>query len=414
MTMSRKSLVAMGITSLAIFAACGGGIGSGQVSGGGDAGSDGSLSSDSSGGSSGGEDSSSSSSGGVDSGSSSGAADSGSSGGSVDSGSSSGGVDSGSSSGGVDSGNDAGEDGGTVTPASFSGLVLWLRADLGVTQSGGAVSTWADQSGSGNDVIQSNSLYQPTYTAAGINGLPSIRTTLNEWFYLASGTPSSVITTSAAERFFVAQNATDPPTGGPFTGAVEGFWGTSHYETNVPYTDGLIYDGWCTATRQNGIAHTGVSLASPYIYDSYSQASDWEAFLNGTNIYTTSTNTFGAYAYRSPILGGTVSVVGGSPTITFSQPQTLAAGTQLSFDAQQGVIYTLANAVDASTSGTLSGNYGGTTDSAATTVSLTLILGPSAVSEFSEYVVYNRVLTSSERTSLTRYYFGTRYGIPVQ
>jgi hypothetical protein len=60
-------------------------------------------------------------------------------------------------------------------PRDLSGLVLWLRADLGVTKDGGnKVSNWADQSGSSNDAAQGTAANQPTYVASSINSLPTI------------------------------------------------------------------------------------------------------------------------------------------------------------------------------------------------------------------------------------------------
>lgn len=56
------------------------------------------------------------------------------------------------------------------------GLLLWLRADVGVTQdSNGVVSAWADQSGNSNDAFQGTASQAPTEVAAGINGQPVIR-----------------------------------------------------------------------------------------------------------------------------------------------------------------------------------------------------------------------------------------------
>jgi len=57
-------------------------------------------------------------------------------------------------------------------PTQLPSCVLWLRADLGVVQSTLAVSSWADQSGVGNDLSQATN--QPTYVASAINGLPGI------------------------------------------------------------------------------------------------------------------------------------------------------------------------------------------------------------------------------------------------
>jgi hypothetical protein len=52
------------------------------------------------------------------------------------------------------------------TPKQLPGLVLWLRADAGITIATG-VSNWADQSGSGNNFAQATPGNQPTVSAAG-------------------------------------------------------------------------------------------------------------------------------------------------------------------------------------------------------------------------------------------------------
>lgn len=51
-------------------------------------------------------------------------------------------------------------------PSQLPGLVLWLRADLGITIATG-VSVWADQSGNGNNATQGTPAAQPTYFASG-------------------------------------------------------------------------------------------------------------------------------------------------------------------------------------------------------------------------------------------------------
>ena len=63
---------------------------------------------------------------------------------------------------------------GTIfSPLSLSGLVLWLRADLGVTLNGGNVSDWADQSGNGED-FSAVTDEQPLFVASAINGKPGV------------------------------------------------------------------------------------------------------------------------------------------------------------------------------------------------------------------------------------------------
>ena len=57
------------------------------------------------------------------------------------------------------------------SPTDISGLKLWLKADAGVTESGGVVTSWADQSSSGANASAAGN---PSYLADQINGLPAI------------------------------------------------------------------------------------------------------------------------------------------------------------------------------------------------------------------------------------------------
>ncbi len=75
-------------------------------------------------------------------------------------------------------------DAGAFTPKSLTGLVLWLDANVGVTQSNNAVSAWADQSGNNNNATQGTANFQPTLAATGLKGKPSI--------HFAGGTHISV------------------------------------------------------------------------------------------------------------------------------------------------------------------------------------------------------------------------------
>ena len=56
-------------------------------------------------------------------------------------------------------------------------MALWLKADAGVTVTGTAVSTWADQSGHARDATQTTAAYQPMFVASNsaINNKPVVR-----------------------------------------------------------------------------------------------------------------------------------------------------------------------------------------------------------------------------------------------
>ncbi|SMP29638.1 beta strand repeat-containing protein, partial [Chryseobacterium profundimaris] len=58
---------------------------------------------------------------------------------------------------------------GTQTaPGGVMDASLWIRADAGTstTIDGGSVTTWADQSGKGNNLVQNNSSFKPTYATS--------------------------------------------------------------------------------------------------------------------------------------------------------------------------------------------------------------------------------------------------------
>src|SRR5208283_149667 len=74
----------------------------------------------------------------------------------------------------VDAPADSPGDASTFTPASVSGLVLWLEGSAGITQNGGAVSAWADQTSFMNNATQSTASLQPTIVASAINALPAV------------------------------------------------------------------------------------------------------------------------------------------------------------------------------------------------------------------------------------------------
>jgi len=63
------------------------------------------------------------------------------------------------------------------TSLPLDSLIVWLKADTGLMQGNTniPVNYWMDQSGSGNDAIQSSSNNQPFWVPNAVNGLPAIR-----------------------------------------------------------------------------------------------------------------------------------------------------------------------------------------------------------------------------------------------
>jgi len=101
------------------------------------------------------------------------------------------------------------------SPLDIPGIALWLRADLGITLATG-VSSWADQSGNGNNVTQATGSKQPTLVASDGNfgGQASLSFLGSSSQFLASatwgtslGSPSTwyvvARTTTAATTYFM-------------------------------------------------------------------------------------------------------------------------------------------------------------------------------------------------------------------
>jgi hypothetical protein len=77
-----------------------------------------------------------------------------------------------------DAGFDADADSARIDAATpmpvTTDLLLWLRADVGVTESRGAVSSWVDQSGNHLDARQPDATKQPSWVGAGLLGRPTL------------------------------------------------------------------------------------------------------------------------------------------------------------------------------------------------------------------------------------------------
>jgi hypothetical protein len=55
----------------------------------------------------------------------------------------------------------------------LTGLRVWLKADAGVTTNlSGGITTWADQSGNGNDAVQTTDEFAPLFVPNAVNGKP--------------------------------------------------------------------------------------------------------------------------------------------------------------------------------------------------------------------------------------------------
>lgn len=179
---------------------------------------------------------------------------------------------------------------------------LWLSADRGcfTTHDGStrcqandaAVGRWEDFSGNGRHYTQASAGNRPTFQLNVVRGRPAVRFDGANDFL--SGVDLSSLT--AAEMFIVLKSANDPP-GGPAQG---GFWtfgsqdgaGSGASRSTHPYSDGNIYDSFGTTSRKS-TGNPTPSLAAWHLYNVISVAGEWTSNINGTQHYTTGSNTVG-------------------------------------------------------------------------------------------------------------------------
>ena len=154
---------------------------------------------------------------------------------------------------------------------------------------GGTVASWLDISGNGRHWTQGSAPLQPTWVASAINGQPGLSFSAAATQELV-GPDLFALGLTAAETFIVFQLNADPPA----TGAKCGLWRTESAASVavVPFTDGVIYDGFGSTVRKTTVNPTP-SLASPRIYSVITTSSEWTSSLDGVQIFTTATNAVG-------------------------------------------------------------------------------------------------------------------------
>ena len=174
----------------------------------------------------------------------------------------------------------------SLLPAT--GAAWWLRGD-DIQLNGSTVSQWNDKTGNGLHWTQGSAPLQPTWVASAINGKPGLSFSAAAQQELI-GPNLFALGFTAAETFIVFQINADPPA----TGAKCGFWRTESAASVavVPFTDGIIYDGFGSTIRKTTI-NPVPSLASPRIYSVITTSSEWTSALDGVQIYTTATNAVG-------------------------------------------------------------------------------------------------------------------------
>lgn len=138
--------------------------------------------------------------------------------------------------------------------------------------------------GTGHDFSHTGAT-RPTYQTNIINGLAAARFGGSNALHLVD---ASALT--AGHVFIVFWIDNDPP----LASAESGLWrfsgagqGTTEH---VPFTDGVIYDA-CGSTVRKTTVNPATAMTSPVLYEVITTSSEWTNLLNGTQLFTTGTNT---------------------------------------------------------------------------------------------------------------------------
>jgi hypothetical protein len=190
-----------------------------------------------------------------------------------------------------------------VTPPT--GPIVWLKTPIVGLVQDDSVTTWPDSSGNGNDATgvntpryQTTTTFNSLHTVACDSGLP-------EYFTIAVDASAW----SEATVAIVLKVDADPPGGGG-----NGLWTLSDADFNAhfPYTDGVIYDNAFSTVRKT-VGNPTPSLTSEHHYIVTSKASEWTAYLDGTSLHSTGTNTFdgrNGFEFMRSSTSGSVGVTG--------------------------------------------------------------------------------------------------------
>jgi hypothetical protein len=184
-------------------------------------------------------------------------------------------------------------------PATIADLQLWLKADAipGLSDSD-PIATWPDESGNARDVTQIGAPTQrPLYkTSGGVGGLPYA---LFDGVDDVMDVPNFMTAFTAGEVFVVAQMTTYPPVGSNGHAHPINGWSSSglgkrcfYYDIDGACTDATIVDSFGSTTRRCTVIPPS-SLALGHLYEARSGAGEWTSTLNGTQLFTTATNTAG-------------------------------------------------------------------------------------------------------------------------
>jgi len=189
--------------------------------------------------------------------------------------------------------------GGTLwTPANLGGtLRAWYRADTLSGSEASAVPAWPDASENGNHATKAN-----TTVNLHLNDLNGRNTLAFPGAALGwLDVPNIYAGRIAGAAFCILKRSAEPP-----ANATEAGWwrfGTSASADHLPWTDSIVYDGFCSTVRKT-YGNPGPSLTSWRVVGWQSSAGPHSIFIDGTLFNSFVGNVFAATS--TPTIGSSI------------------------------------------------------------------------------------------------------------
>jgi alpha-tubulin suppressor-like RCC1 family protein len=175
------------------------------------------------------------------------------------------------------------------------GLRLWLKSEDLIPSSAG-LSLWPDRGGAAENAYQDNLANRPQVVPGAMGG-QSVARFNGSSTYL--NLPHFMTGATAGEMFIAITGSSS------FGGCI---FSTIGRTANTLYPSGLnlITDGF-GSNESYSFSAAGISLTAPRVYSANAKTGSWKSSLNGTPLYSSSTNTvnFTPDATFTPLMGAT-------------------------------------------------------------------------------------------------------------
>lgn len=181
----------------------------------------------------------------------------------------------------------------TETDIGFNALfgldTVSLLAFVGVGN--GFVTRWYDQSGNAKDAVQTTTTLQPQIVKNGTVYTKNTKPVVG--FGLVGGQDASLnlssnFTGTAGTLINLTATEQDPPLSA--NGSPNGGVGDISIGCHQPFSDGTIYESFATSSRKT-VGNPTPNTTNLYLYNVVSDANLFNAKINNSTLYNTTTNT---------------------------------------------------------------------------------------------------------------------------